>query len=481
MTEPLSAGPTRALLRAALPDLAVTFAGDALNPAHVYVPWRHWRALSTDNMLVRGIRGVGKTLWWRALQEPAIREVVVAAAPRAGLDVVARVVPGFGADSDPAHFPDRDQIAPILARHDARLLWRAVVLWAVADPEDGLPPHPAWADRVDWVAHHPHEVSAALRAIDGRCDPRREVRLVLFDALDRAAGSWDARVRVLRGLMEVLVEIRELRAIRAKAFVRPDMLLDPNAMAFPDASKVLADAVDLRWESTDLYALLWQRLGNTPGAEPLRQACADRGLVWQQRGGLWRMHDALARDAELQRAIFHRIARPWMGANPRRGEVYRWIPNHLADAQGHVSPRSFLIALRRAAEAAAPLETWALDPRAVQQGVQEASKVRVAEINEDHPWIGIVQAALEGLRVPCAADELYERWTQRGVLDAIGELPDDRGTLPRHLADGHAGLLADLDQLGVVQRLGDGRWQVPDVYRVAFRMIRKGGVTPPSA
>ena len=37
-----------------------------------------------------------------------------------------------------------------------------------------------------------------------------------------------------------------------------------------------------------------------------------------------------------------------MGTNRRRGKTYTWLPNHLADAKGQVSPRSFLIAVREA-------------------------------------------------------------------------------------------------------------------------------------
>ena len=51
--------------------------------------------------------------------------------------------------------------------------------------------------------------------------------------------------------------------------------------------------------------------------------------------------------------------------------------------------------------------------------------------------------------------------------------------LPRqHLAEGPAGLLKDLESLNLIQRLSDGRIQMPDVYRVAFGLGRKGGVKP---
>ena len=40
------------------------------------------------------------------------------------------------------------------------------------------------------------------------------------------------------------------------------------------------------------------------------------------------------------------------------------------------------------------------------------------------------------------------------------------------------GLIQDLTDLGILQPLPDGRLQMPDVYRVAFGLGRKGGVKP---
>jgi hypothetical protein len=462
------------------PASAATHGSDEFVLADLYVPYRHFRALLPDKMVVTGIRGSGKSLWWRALQDATARRVIAAATLRSNLETVSRVVPGFGVTPDPARYPDRDTIAALIRDHSARTIWRTVFLWGVADDEDALPDEASWAHRVGWVHHNPERVSALLFTIDQRCSARGETRLVVFDAIDRAAADWTTLITVLRGLLEVVLDVRERRSLRAKAFIRADMLSSPAARAFPDSSKVMGDAVALEWSPTDLYALLWQRLGNgsNPGAKAFLDLCRSKYmLVGRRIDDVWQVPDELARDADVQLRVFHHIAHPWMGTNHRRGDVYTWLPSHLADAAGQVSPRSFLAAVHNAAVDTPLSSPYALDWRAVRAGVQRASSLRLGELVEDHGWIEGFQEALRGLRVPCGLDELLSRLEQ-GAIPGIAQGAPIGALAPQHLSDGAAGLVKDLRELGVISMMRDGRVQVPDVYRIAFGMIRKGGVPP---
>lgn len=480
MSDPGFAVAVRDALATRVPAGAATHGNDDFVLADLYVPHRHWRALSPDTMVVTGIRGSGKSLWWRALQDADARKVITAATPRANLGAVSRVVPGFGVTPDPSRYPDRDTIDALIRDHNARTIWRTVFLWGVADEEDALPDEASWAHRVGWVHANPERVAALLFAIDQRCRARGETRLVVFDAIDRAAADWPTLITVMRGLLEVVLEVRERRSLRAKAFIRADMLSGPAARAFPDSSKVIGDAVSLDWSPTDLYALLWQRLGNgsSQGTAAFLDLCRSKYmLVGRPVDDVWQVPDGLARDADVQRKVFHHIAHPWMGTNHRRGDVYTWLPSHLADAAGQVSPRSFLAAVHSAAVDTPLSSAYALDWRAVRAGAQRASSLRVGELLEDHGWIKCVQEALRGLRVPCSREEFTSRLEQ----DAIPRIAHDgspRALGPQHLSDGAAGLVVDLRELGVVSMMKDGRVQLPDVYRIAFGMIRKGGVPP---
>jgi len=82
-------------------------------------------------------------------------------------------------------------------------------------------------------------------------------------------------LKVIRGLLQVLLEFRSYRRIRPKAFVRPDHLEDPTIADFADSSKVLNQKVELRWPRNELYGLLWQYLGNEPSNGKLfREGCS---------------------------------------------------------------------------------------------------------------------------------------------------------------------------------------------------------------
>lgn len=98
------------------------------------------------------------------------------------------------------------------------------------------------------------------------------------------------------------------------------------------------------------------------------------------------------------------------------------------------------------------------------------------ELGEDYPWIKSLMATLEGLTVPCHFSEIERRWADSRSLDKnnySGErLP------PEHLDEGSEGVRRNLESLGVFERMRDGRVNMPDLYRVGFRLGRKGGVRP---
>lgn len=79
----------------------------------------------------------------------------------------------------------------------------------------------------------------------------------------------------VEGLLQVALEFRAYRRIRAKVFLRTDQFAD-RIGRFPDASKIMASKVDLRWLTIELYGLLWQLLANHQGQG------ADFALVFQK-------------------------------------------------------------------------------------------------------------------------------------------------------------------------------------------------------
>jgi hypothetical protein len=178
----------------------------------------------------------------------------------------------------------------------------------------------------------------------------------------------------------------------------------------------------------------------------------------------------------VQRDVFHGLTGPLMGGGKERGFPFNWLPSHLADAHGKVSPRSFLLALRRAAESTFSIGQFAMSPDGLRLGVQEASRQRIEEIQEDYPWIRAVMGPLEKLSIPASFEEIEERWNRDGVLERLEKMEDYQR--PGRLAEGFDGLRRDLLEVGVFLPLEDARINMPDVYRIGFGLVRKGGVKP---
>lgn len=484
--KPLPVDALRSALLSALPVQASQFGDEPPEPQFLYVPALHVKALSLDNMLVQGIRGSGKSVWWAALQSPNHRRLISrwTGTSLRGIDEATVVTPGFGAGSRAEHHPDADTLVKLLEQAEARLLWRTIIVHQVAREHEGRSIGEDWAQRVDWVRANPEEVDRLLGGVDDKLSAHGRRHLILFDALDRTAHDWDRLRKLLRGLLQVLLEVRSLRAIRAKAFVRPDMLLDPAVFSFPDASKVINNDVKLGWRVTELFALLWQYLGNADrGGDVFREECTRRGFgEFREEAGAFRAPDALRQDEDAQTSVFHGLTGPFMGrsdktpdSGKKRGVPYTWLPKHLADARGQVSPRSFLIALRHAAEHTNE-GAYPFDYKAIQEGVGSASGVRVDEVKEDFTWIVPLMEPLKGMKVPASEEDIVRLWNTHHALQRVRKITN--ALAPRYLAEGPQGLIKELIELAFCERLRDDRLNIPDVYRVGFGLARKGGLKP---
>lgn len=108
------------------------------------------------------------------------------------------------------------------------------------------------------------------------------------------------------------------------------------------------------------------------------------------------------REDIIKRFIVYLIGR-YMGASPKKGDSYSWVPNHLQDANGDLAPRSFLKCYACAAKVMLQTEnhktqslTALLTASSIQGAVQEVSADRVAELKEDFPWLENLKAVQEG-------------------------------------------------------------------------------------
>jgi len=452
----------------------------------VYLPRSHLKAMDPNTPLVTGMRGAGKTFWWSALRNRAVRRIVDQANTPSRLGENAEVRTGFGITPAPDQYPGKDTLRQLMnAGIEPRMVWRTVLAWQLAPEDHPLRHEKSWRDRTGYVGGNPETIDVLFWERDTELDRRGVYFLGLFDALDRCADDWNEMYRAIRGLMQTALEMRSYRRLRAKVFLRSDQIDESKIGDFPDASKVLASPAELNWPRHELYGLLWHCLGNGQHGADFREFldAGDWPSVQIDRQSLFSVPRTFIRNEEIQRQKFHGIAGPWMGRDRRRGFPYTWIPNHLGDTEGRVSPRSFLEALRKAAADTGDQRSehgYALHYESIKRGVQEASRIRVRELQEDYPWVHLVLEPLRGMVVPCEFGEIRERWRKRDVLARLNKKVqgDEVKLPPLHIGQGANGVRRDLESLCIFLGMRDGRVNIPDVFRVGYGLGRGGGVRP---
>lgn len=485
MTDKIDTEVARGAL-AALPE-GVSYDEDPA-PEQVYLPPSHVKAMDPNSMLVTGMRGAGKTFWWAALQQSDVRNAIHQATERSALSESTEIRTGFGIRPALDQYPDKDILRTLMAeRIEPRTIWRTVQAWQLAESRHPLRRQKSWKNRVMFVHENPESIAQLFQDADAKFSRKDVFLLVLYDALDRSSDDWKDMYALIRGLMQTALDMRAYRRLRVKMFLRSDQVAETEIADFPDASKVLSSSIELSWPARELYGLLWHTLINSGShsARAFRTFLGRRNVLTTEVSGksVFSVHRKLISKEDMQREKFHVVTGPWMGRNARRGFPYTWIPNHLGDTEGRVSPRSFLKALRTAAENTTewnPDYEYALHFDSIKRGVQEASRIRVAELKEDYPWVDRVLNPLSGMTVPCRFEEIEERWKEKNVLKRLSkDVGQDAVKLPPlHIEGGARGVRQDLEGLGIFLRLRDHRVNIPDVFRVGYGLGRKGGVRP---
>ena len=244
--------------RKALADLPEsTSYGEIPDLQQVYLPRSHLNAMKLDVSLVTGMRGAGKTFWWSALRQSGVRRLISAADPRSAPSEDTKVHIGFGVAPAPDDYPSIDVFPRLLQNAEPKAIWRAVLARHMAPENHPLRQNAEWRDRVAWVESKPEAVDRLLHERDVALEQENGHFLVLFDALDRCAGSWKEMHRAIRGLLQMALDIRPYRRLWVKIFLRSDQMDGARIADFPDASKILSSGIDLDWPRRELYGLLW--------------------------------------------------------------------------------------------------------------------------------------------------------------------------------------------------------------------------------
>lgn len=436
--------------------------GQPVTLAEVYTAKSHRAALDPERALVVGNRGMGKSFWAHALLNPEIRAHAAKEFRFPTLEATEVVVGFNGSDRLDGIAPTADMVAEADTGKDERILWQAV-LARVAAPYCGLVLPDRYRDIVAWVQADAERIARLFTRADDVLMSQGKRLILVFDALDLLSSDGQTGRRRLQGLLQLALSALSFRAIRTKIFLRLDQFHDPHLFLFPDGSKV-RNPVDLRWADEDLYRLLFHRLRNCPAFARL-QASQDG-------------HP----DARSRLVRF--LAGTYMGSGATRGFVETWLPTHLADAFGQISPRTFLTAWREAARhGACPADT-AVDHHGVLEGVRKASADRLAEIEQDYPWVPIALTPLRGQSVPLPQAELLHLWQRQNTFAKVIDLAQKQGRLILIGKDAEpstpeAALLNALKFIGVLELRRNGKVDMPDIFRVQAGIKRRGGVKPP--
>lgn len=454
----------------------------------VFLPLpEHRRVLDDRVVLVLGERGVGKSALFHFLQTPEGASLL-------GREVKERAtrrnwIVGFsetGMDHAPPLALEELAGGPGPVEERIRKFWIGHLIGRIAVAASEVVPEPppfvakwseAPADPAHWLPEleDPARIVLWLDKLETALAAKDRTLVITYDHLDKiGVRSRDIRRRVLPPLLALWLSLsNRYRRVRAKIFLRRD-LFDESVSNTADVSKLLARAETLRWSVSALYRLL------------VRHLAIHDGLRGWLTSGKWKLHltehellgwmppeDLPEEGVPSQAMLMAHIVGERMGSgkDPRSGYSWTWVPNHLKDAHGIIAPRSMITLFKSAASHALNVTPSGrymrlLAPEELKEGLRETSSRRVVEMQDEHPVIMRLQL-LKDISLPAAVDDLVE------VLSRTHEVfEDDFGA-----AGGR--ILEELTRLGIVDRLPKDRIDIPDIYRLRFKIDRKGHkVTP---
>ncbi|SFQ22388.1 hypothetical protein SAMN05216229_11420 [Geopseudomonas sagittaria] len=476
-------------IRLAISSIPGDVSNDAVG-AHVarieelFAPDSHAVALNPTTPVVVGARGSGKSFWSGALGQESTLKAAAKAYPKLGLERLDvrfgyTGIPGPGGVSSDAV----DSLVPSDASlEQAKIFWWGTVIHAIqrnrgTDKKlsDCMALGASWEDRENIILKCENELS-----------PQGRMLLIVYDAVDTVARTWPRRRLLTEALFEVVWAMRAYRNIRVKIFIRPDQI-DDDSLRFVELPKLRAGSVRLTWQWTDLYGLLFSRMAlnsSSDAKKAFEKLLISCGLPAADQESVLTRRWSLVTDEADQKKLMSAISGPYMGSGVhayKKGITYDWPLKHSADAFSEVTPRSFLgLMVAAAKHGMAPVDK-VVSPDGIRHGLREASKTRVDQLHQEFPWIKGVLAPMAGLLLPQEEQTVFEVWTRANtVAKLISDASEQKYLLPFKSNEDRSefGLFSVLEEIGVMFRRKDGRLDMPDLFRVAARLLKKGGITP---
>ena len=349
----------------------------------IFAPEQHAGALDPNVAVVLGSRGAGKSFWAGVLGDDNTRKVAAEAYPQLKLDksIVKFGFTGLLNDGSVSRDTIDRQIKEGEENTRGPLLWRCVVLKALKSVLEPTAETPTIGSMMENYAD-PEKWEFECALADRQLSRNGEKVVVIFDALDGLATRWERLRNLIDTLLEVAWTTRGYRGVRLKLFLRPDQMRDLG-LRFVELPKLQAGATNLYWSGTDLYGMLFARLGSVQGADvktAFTSLLKEEHLADMPTSPRGLRSWPLTNDKHVQARVFTRLAGMYMGRGNKKGRTYDWPLNHLADGHGEVTARSFLTLIIQAARHAPQPSDQALSAEGIRHGLREASKVRVEQL-----------------------------------------------------------------------------------------------------
>lgn len=447
----------------------------------LFAPHAHAAALDSTAPIVLGARGVGKSFWASALRNPDLRRATAIAYPRLALDRLDVQV-GFSGQPGPRGI-DREQLDAVVPldadEARARAFWWATVLRALG-LSSARAEHEGLSALCELASNHERR-NQIITSHELEFQQRGAPLLVIYDALDTVATSWPRRRLLTQALLEVVWSMRAWRWVRPKLFMRPDQLED-DALRHIELPKLRTGAVRLTWSGSDLYGLLFARLALGEAAEPFHHVLESQGMRGASREEILARIWTPAHDVASQRRIMTVLAGAYMAGGThgyKKGKTYDWPLRHLGDAYGEITPRSFLGLLTGASRQGQPPVDRAITPEGMRHGLRVSSKIRVDQLYQEFPWIKGMLAPLAGILLPKPDVDVFEVWARAGTVAQALEDAAEHGYLspfPR-TSPSERDCYEAMARIGVMTRRKDGCLDMPDLFRVAAKLLKKGGTS----
>lgn len=448
----------------------------------VFAPRQHASALAPSTLVVVGARGAGKSFWAGVLGKDETRLLAAQVYPAVGLESLIVRFGYIGLASGTAVSRQTiDSRVPNGDHNTAVVFWQAVILraamHAVDDPRGDMPMASLMVHLND-----PELFEREYLTVDKKLSLRKQSALVIFDALDTLSNNWSRLTGLTDALFEAVWSLRAYKCIKAKIFIRPDQLND-EGLKFVELPKLRSGRVELLWTRKDLYGCLYSRIYEAEqqtGASDFEQlALSENSPIPKVNSDRLRNWDLITRE-DRQKKVMEKLSGLYMGNGSNKGATFPWTFNHLADAKGVVTPRSFLRLFAEAAQSTQENAVLTLTPDAIRHGLRQASKTRVEQLALEYAWIKRALAPLAGLKVPCHRNEIHSLWKSSNTVNTIANAAKEEGFLPpyRHHdeAQGEQALEVALERIGVLSYRPDGRADIPDLFRIAAKMFKLGGV-----